>query len=93
VHKLGTWGLAGWRAGFGVRHVGRNANGLSGPDQAWVPAVTLYDALVGYENGPWRGALNVGNLTDETYLATCLGRGDCWFGAKRRVVLSVAYRW
>jgi iron complex outermembrane receptor protein len=89
VHKLSAWGLGGWRVGLGVRHVGRSSDG----DDTWVPAVTLYDALVGYENGPWRGALNVGNLTDETYLATCLARGDCWFGAQRRVVLSVAYRW
>jgi iron complex outermembrane receptor protein len=89
VHRLSAWGLGSWRVGLGVRHVGRSSDG----DDTWVPAVTLYDALLGYESGPWRAALNLGNLTDKTYLATCLDRGDCWFGAKRRAVVSVAYRW
>jgi iron complex outermembrane recepter protein len=29
--------------------------------------------------GPWRYALDASNLLDETYLATCLDPGDCWF--------------
>ena len=49
--------------------------------------------MVGYDRGPWRLALNVTNLTDKAYIATCLSRGDCWFGAQRRAVLSAAYRW
>jgi iron complex outermembrane receptor protein len=90
VHKLDTWGLPGLRVGAGVRHIGSTAD-----DQGnnAVPSVNLYDLLVGYDRGPWRLALNVTNLTDKAYIATCLSRGDCWFGAQRRAVLSAAYRW
>jgi iron complex outermembrane receptor protein len=90
VHKFARWGLPGVRAGAGVRHIGRSADesGNNG-----VPAVTLYDLLLAYDHGPWGLAFNVSNLTDKAYIATCLSRGDCWFGAQRRAVLSMAYRW
>ena len=58
-----------------------------------VPSVTLLDLLVSYDTGPWALSLNVNNLTDKTYIATCLERGDCWFGTQRRAVVSLAYRW
>jgi iron complex outermembrane receptor protein len=90
MHKLDSWGLSGFRAGAGVRYIGSTADELG--DNA-VPSVTLYDLMVGYDRGPWRLALNVTNLTDKAYIATCLSRGDCWFGAQRRAVLSAAYRW
>jgi hypothetical protein len=35
---------------------------------------------------------DVENLTDETYIATCFERGDCWFGTRRKVALT-ACRW
>lgn len=54
-----------------------------------VPAVTLADALLAVEiAGRYRIAANVSNLADETYVATCLARGDCFYGARRTVVLS-----
>jgi iron complex outermembrane receptor protein len=34
----------------------------------------------------------VQNLTDKIYFATCLGRGDCWYGARRTVIASARYR-
>ena len=58
-----------------------------------MPAYTLVDALVSYDIDAWRFALNIGNLANKTYLATCLERGDCWFGSQRKAVASVAYRW
>lgn len=88
LHRVAA--LPGLRAGGGVRHVGEVGDGAGGTT---VPAVTLLDLLVDYETGPWRLAFNVANATDKTYLATCLERGDCWFGTKRRAVLSAAYRW
>jgi iron complex outermembrane recepter protein len=53
----------------------------------------LGDATASYETGPWRLALNVNNLADKDYIATCLSRGDCWFGQRRRIVLTADYRW
>ncbi len=90
VYRAGALGLPGLRIGGGVRHVGPTTDG-TGANR--VRANTLIDALVGYETGPWVLSLNINNLTDKTYIATCLERGDCWFGTKRRAVLSMAYRW
>ena len=90
VHRFADRGLPGLRAGLGVRHAGANGNGLG---TLTVPSVTVVDALVGWDNGLWRLALNVGNLADKAYVATCLARGDCWFGTRRKAVATVAYRW
>ena len=90
VHKFGAYGLPGLKAGAGVRHVGTVSDGI---DVTYVPATNLLDLLIAYETGPWRLAFNVTNATNKTYLATCLERGDCWFGTKRKAIASVAYRW
>lgn len=96
-HQASVWGkwrfaLAG-RSGFslgaGVRYMSAFHDG-EGPT---VPALTLLDAMAAWETGPWRLALNVNNLADKTYVATCLRRGDCWWGARRNVVASVTYRY
>lgn len=91
LYKFGAQGLPGLRAGLGVRYnddVGTGDASVNGT----VPAVTLLDALIAYDSGSWRLALNANNLTDKTYLAGCLARGDCWFGGKRKVIGTVAYR-
>lgn len=62
-------------------------------DAPTVPALTLLDAVFAWDQAHWRVALNVNNLTDKVYVATCLARGDCWWGARRNVVASLAYRW
>lgn len=90
VYRFGALGLPGLRAGGGVRYAGPSWDG-AGNNR--VPSVTLVDLLVGYETGPWSVSLNVNNLADRTYIATCLSRGDCWFGTKRRAVATLAYRW
>lgn len=90
VHRLGYLGLPGLRVGAGVRHVSRIGDGTG---NVFVPPVTLLDAMVSYDTGPWNFALNVNNLTDKDYLAVCLARGDCWFGQRRKATVTVAYRW
>ncbi|HSW03501.1 TonB-dependent siderophore receptor [Aquabacterium sp.] len=90
LHRFGAYGLPGLKAGLGVRHVARTGDGT---DSVFVPSYTLVDALLAYEHQAWRVALNVTNLANKTYLASCLERGDCWFGSQRRAVVSVAYRW
>lgn len=88
LHKFAA--LPGLKAGAGVRHAGKSSDGL---DITTTPAVTLLDLMASYETGPWRMALNVANATDKTYIATCLSRGDCWFGTKRKAIATVSYRW
>jgi iron complex outermembrane receptor protein len=90
VYTFGGLGLPGLRAGAGVRYVGKSSDGI---DLTITPSTTLLDLMLAYDTGPWRLALNVANATDKTYLATCLERGDCWFGSKRKAIASVAYRW
>jgi iron complex outermembrane receptor protein len=72
-----------------VRYVGRTWDGL---DQLATPSNTLVDAMFAWDFGRWRYALNATNLFDETYLATWLDRGDCWFGSRRNVSLKASYR-
>ncbi len=57
-----------------------------------MPAVTLVDAMVSYDTGDWRLALNVNNLADKRYLTTCLARGDCFLGQRRSAVATASYR-
>ncbi|MCC7483647.1 MAG: TonB-dependent siderophore receptor [Burkholderiales bacterium] len=78
----------GFLAGLGVRYMG-NFRDVTGPE---IPDLTLFDGMLGYDQGPWRFAVNVQNLTDKIYFATCLGRGDCWYGARRTVLASARYR-
>lgn len=90
LHKFDSYGLQGLKAGAGVRYVGETSDGI---DVTITPSTTLLDLMLSYETGPWRLALNVANATDKTYIATCLDRGDCWFGTKRKAIATIGYRW
>lgn len=90
THRLDAYGLAGFKAGVGLRHVGKTADGA---DITSVPSTNLLDLMVSWDRGPWHAALNISNATDDTYIASCLERGDCWFGSQRKLVGSLAYRW
>jgi len=81
--------LSGFVAGAGARYVGQTWDGF---DNIRAPGYTLYDLMIGYETGDWRFRVNARNLTDKPYLASCLARGDCFFGERRTVVGTVAYR-
>lgn len=88
-YRFKLFEMPGFMAGGGVRYVGPS---YDGNDQNRVSGVTLFDAMLAYDHGPVRVALNVTNLFDKKYLTTCLARGDCYFGARRTVVGSVTYR-
>ena len=57
-----------------------------------IPSSALIDLLLAWDAPQWRLALNVANAADKTYFATCLARGDCWWGARRNVVLNITYK-
>ncbi|MEX2496021.1 MAG: TonB-dependent siderophore receptor [Woeseia sp.] len=73
----------GFKAGIGVRYTGESHDGADGLE---TPAYTLGDVMVGYQTERWDFALNVRNVTDRDYMATCLARGDCFPGENRTVV-------
>jgi len=78
-----------WEAGLGLRHIG---NRTSGPALNYkIAAVTTADLMVAYNLDDWRLSLNVRNLADKQYMATCLDRGDCFPADGRTVVARASY--
>lgn len=91
--------LEGFRFGVGVRYSGKNesngtaflfANGFAPtPNRVVTDSYTVFDALVGYRLENYDFSLNIRNITDEEFYATCLSRGDCFPGEERTVVGTV----
>lgn len=73
----------GFKAGLGLRHVG---DSWDGTDTLKSPSYTLGDLMLGYETETWDFAINVRNIADKDYMATCLARGDCFPGENRTVI-------
>jgi iron complex outermembrane recepter protein len=77
--------------GAGARYVGRSyadqANTLPVPD------FLLGDAAIHYERGNWRAAVNMSNIADSVYVASCANNTSCYYGDRRKTTFSVAYSW
>jgi iron complex outermembrane recepter protein len=89
TYKFSLGDYDGFKMGGGVRYIGQNR------DEAGVlkvPSTTLLDAMVAYEADEWLASLVANNLTDETYIASCLTRGDCWYGSRAKVIASFTYK-
>ncbi|MEL7022672.1 MAG: TonB-dependent siderophore receptor [Pseudomonadota bacterium] len=92
----------GLRVGLGVRYASENesngtaflaANGFAPtPNRVVTDGYTVLDALVAYEFESFEVMLNLRNLADEEFYATCLSRGDCFPGEQRTVVASLISR-
>ncbi|MEO1078616.1 MAG: TonB-dependent receptor [Pseudomonadota bacterium] len=91
THSLAGLGFSNFIIGGGLRHIGRMfvvdpANSIS------IPSVTVFDANITYQAGPWTAILTVQNLTDEEYLESALFTSAITnFGAPRNAFLSVLY--
>lgn len=83
----GAW--QGLKAGAGVRYVG---DSWDGADALRTPSYTLADLMVAYETEEWQMSLNVTNVGNKEYQATCLARGDCFPGEARSVVARFIQR-
>lgn len=90
-YRFALAGKPGFISGLGVRYVGESWDGLDNPNIR-TPSVTLFDAMFGYDSGPWRISLNAINLADKEHVTTCLSRGDCYYGSRRMIAARVAYR-
>ncbi|WGK59763.1 TonB-dependent siderophore receptor [Pantoea sp. SS70] len=105
-HAASAWGsytfldgvLSGFTLGSGVRYTGTAPADEIGVDK--VPHYTLYDAMAKYELGEaansLRGTtlqLNVNNLADKHYVASCSNESACFYGSGRTIVASVSYSW
>ncbi len=95
-HQAAAWGkyrfalgnVQGFAVGLGTRWMSNFRDG----NAPTTPSVVLFDGMLSYDADNWRYALNVNNITDKTYIATCLSRGDCWYGARRSVIASATYK-
>ncbi len=87
-YKFQLAGKGGFSVGAGLRYVGSSWDGR---DILETPAFTLLDAMLGYEQGPWKASFTVNNLTDKVHVTTCLNRGDCFYGARRTLTANLRY--
>ncbi|PYG49563.1 iron complex outermembrane receptor protein [Pantoea sp. AG1095] len=105
-HAASAWGsytfldgvLSGFTLGSGVRYTGTAPADEIGVHK--VPHYTLYDAMAKYELGEaansLRGTtlqLNVNNIADKHYVASCSNESACFYGSGRTIVASVSYSW
>ncbi len=81
--------LAGFKSGLGIRYVGESWDGT---DTLKTASHTLADLMLGYEMQSWDFTLNVRNIADEEYFATCLSRGDCFPGENRTVIGKAIFK-
>ncbi len=90
--------LEGLKVGGGVRYQGAT---WGNPENSFqVPATTLVDMAASYDLGALSpafegatAALNISNLTDEKYIASCSSANYCFPGQRRTVALTLTYRW
>lgn len=80
--------LPGFNMGGGIRYLGKNWDGA---DLLNVPSETLLDLQFGYAYRSLSFTLDIDNATDETYLSSCLIRGDCYYGQVRTIIGTVRY--
>jgi iron complex outermembrane receptor protein len=83
--------LEGLTLGGGVRYVGSswvdNANTLK------VPSATVFDAKLGYKKDNWGVDLNVNNIFDKAYVASCQDVNGCAYAEGRTLKLKVHTTW
>lgn len=90
--------LNGLQVGAGVRYLGKTYGDPS--NKLEVPSATLVDLGLNYNLGmlspDLSGAtlsLNVNNLTNKQYIASCTSRLYCFVGQDRTITASLNYRW
>jgi len=90
--------LNGLGLGGGIRFIGETQGDEA--NSFTVPSVTLADLALRYQLGALRddltGAevtLNVSNLFDKEYVASCSSTTNCFFGNRRVVLAGLRYAW
>lgn len=90
--------LSGLKIGGGSRYLGASYGDPANTFK--VPAVTLFDLALDYNLGTLASslegasvALNVSNLTNKEYVASCTSALYCFVGQDRTATTSLTYRW
>lgn len=83
--------LTGFGFGGGVRYVGSSFADTA--NTMLVPSRVLGDAAIHYEWQNWRFAVNVANIADKIYVSSCSTANACFYGDRRWIAGSIAYKW
>lgn len=83
-----SW-LKGFGIGGGVRYVGRVFNDEA--NTSTTRSFTLFDAMLRYDNGPWRFLINANNIFNEKYYSGS-GGGNFFRGTERMVIGTLKLR-
>ena len=75
----------------GERYVG--ASYADAQNTSRVPDYWLTDAGIHYDRDGYRIAVNVRNLFDRTYVASCNTTAGCFYGDRRTVLGTLTYTW
>ncbi|WP_026784694.1 TonB-dependent siderophore receptor [Pleomorphomonas koreensis] len=90
-YTFSTGAFEGFTVGGGLRYVGSswadNENTLKVPD------VLLADARIGYSRDNWGIDLNVNNVFDTDYVASCQTAYSCGYGEGRVIKLTGRFSW
>lgn len=87
--------LRGLDVGAGVRYNGESYVDEANTDK--VPDYTLVDAALHYDLGELgltgvEARLNINNLLDKDYVASCYSAARCYFGAERSAIATLSYQ-
>lgn len=86
MHDFGN----GLRAGGGIRHMGKRFGDEANTME--MDSVTLVDLGATWSRDHVEASVNLSNLTDEVYVASC-GTFGCFYGEGRTLSAKVAYKW
>ncbi len=90
-YTLRAGALAGVSFGAGVRYVGSSF--ADNENTLVVPSSTVFDAKIGYEFDGWGIDLNVLNLEDKLFVASCQTQLTCSYGEGRSFRLTAHVAW
>ena len=90
--------LRGWKLGLGVRHIGKTQGDSENTFD--VSGYTLVDLALSHDLGDsplglkgWKASVNVNNLLDKDYIASCSATHSCYLGVSRAVRATLTYDW
>ncbi|WP_181704903.1 TonB-dependent siderophore receptor [Chthonobacter rhizosphaerae] len=89
-YTFGTGLLEGFTVGGGVRYQG--SSWVDNENTLKVPSATVFDAKVGFDAEDWSVALNVNNIFDRDYVASCQTQFACSYGEGRVAKLTAQIR-
>ena len=82
--------FSGLGGNFGVRFVGTNA--ADSLNSFFIPNYALLDAGLRFGYRHTLFSVHATNITDRTYVATCISLSSCYYGFARNVLGTAQYR-